>query len=319
MKMIRIGTRGSALALAQTAWVKRMLEERYPELRVETITIKTSGDRFLDTPATAVGGKGIFVTEIEEALLRNEIDVAVHSLKDLPAEIPAGLVVAAVPEREDPRDVLVSLNRRSLAGLPSGARVGTGSLRRRAQILHYRRDLSVQPIRGNIDTRLKKLDRGEVDALIMAAAGLKRMGWEDRISEYLAPEICLSAAGQGALGLESRHRDPAKDEIAFLHHFPTALEVMAERAFLARLGGGCHIPVGARAWFDGRKIRLMGMISDVDGEKPLRAEISGDAKEAGELGKEMAQRLLREGADQILAFGRQPVQEKALHHGSRKE
>src|SRR3990172_1240866 len=204
MDLIRIGTRGSALALAQSGWVKLKLEERYPGIGVGTITIKTSGDRFLNTPIKAIGGKGIFVKEIEEALLRKEIDLAVHSMKDLPTEIPAGLRLAAIPEREDARDALVSSNFKSLKDAPPGAKIGTGSLRRQAQILHFRPGLSVTPIRGNIDTRLKKLERGEVDALVMAAAGLKRIGCENRVSEYLSAEICLSAVGQGALGLESR-------------------------------------------------------------------------------------------------------------------
>lgn len=310
MSVIRIGTRGSALAMTQAGWVRKKLEEKYPAGRVEMVIIKTSGDRFLDTPVQSVGGKGIFVKEIEEALLRKEIDLAVHSMKDLPTEIPAGLTLAAIPEREDPRDALVSVEQRPLKDLPSGARIGTGSLRRRAQILHYRPDLSVLPIRGNIDTRLKKLDRGEVDALLMALAALKRMGWEDKASEYLSPEICLSAVAQGALGLESRDEDWVKEQVAFLHHLPTALEVAAERAFLGRLGGGCHAPVGARAWMVGEKIRLLGMVADVDGRQLLREEISGSVEEAEELGDRLADRLLRKGANEILTSGSNPVKEK---------
>ncbi|MGH7773321.1 MAG: hydroxymethylbilane synthase [Candidatus Binatia bacterium] len=314
MKVIRIGTRGSKLALAQVGWVRRKLEERYPGLEVETVTIKTSGDRFLNTPIKAIGGKGIFVKEIEEALLRKEIDLAVHSMKDLPTEIPFGLTVAAIPEREDPRDVLVSVDRKPLEALPSGARVGTGSLRRRAQILHYRHDLSLLSVRGNIDTRLKKLDQGEVDALIMAVAGLRRIGQEERASEYLAPEICLSAVAQGALGLESRDGDPVIDEVAFLHHLPTALEVMAERGFLKRLGGGCQIPVGACAWMSGDQIRLMGVVADVDGRKLFRGEISGPTEKAEKLGQELAERLLRKGAEEVLALG--TSEGATLDHGS---
>jgi hydroxymethylbilane synthase len=310
METIRIGTRGSALARAQTAWVKRKLEEESPELEVKTIVIKTTGDRFPDTPAVAIGGKGIFVKEIEEALLRDEIDLAIHSLKDLPAETPAGLVIATVPQREDARDVLVSLNYSSLTDLPSGARIGTGSPRRKAQILHHRKDLLVQPIRGNIDTRLKKLDRGDVDALILAAAGLKRMGLDQRICEYLAPEICLSAVAQGALGLEIRDGDAIKDEIAFLHHLPTALEIRAERAFLEHMGGGCLIPVGARAWLDEGKIRMMGVVADIEGTKLLRAEVSGDATGPDKLGKELAENLLGRGGEEIVASKqRQSLQE----------
>ncbi|MCH8055846.1 MAG: hydroxymethylbilane synthase [Deltaproteobacteria bacterium] len=315
--MIRIGTRGSALALAQAGWVRRKLEERYPSLRVETVIIKTSGDRFLNTPIKAIGGKGIFVKEIEEALLRREIDLAVHSMKDIPTEIPSGLTVAAIPEREDPRDVLVSLDHTPLKDLPTGARIGTGSLRRRAQILHYRSDLSLVPIRGNIDTRLKKADRGEVDALVMASAGLRRIGREDRVTEYLSPEICLSAVAQGAMGLESRDGDPVVEKVAFLHHLPTAIGVLAERGFLRQLGGGCQIPVGAVAWVGGERIRLMGVVADVDGQKLLRGEISGSTEEAEKLGQELAGRLLKEGADEILVLGRGALEEKTLDHGTR--
>jgi hydroxymethylbilane synthase len=303
MSRIRIGTRGSALALAQAGWVAQELAAKYPGVRIETITIRTAGDRFLNTSLTAIGGKGIFVKEIEEALLRKEIDLAVHSMKDLPSEIPRGLIVAAIPEREDPRDVLVSLGRRPLKDLPSGARIGTGSLRRRAQILHYRPDLSLVPIRGNIDTRLKKLDRQEVDALMVALAGLRRLGWDHRVSEYLPPEICLSAVAQGALGLEGRDGDPVTGAVAFLHHLPTAAEVQSEREFLKRLGGGCQIPVGARAWVSGDRIRLMGMVAEVDGGRLFRGEVSGSIQDGERLGRELAEQLLGEGADRVLRLG----------------
>lgn len=317
MNIIRIGTRGSALALAQAHWVKQKLEERHPGLKIETVTIKTSGDRFLHTPIKAIGGKGIFVKEIEEALLKSEIDLAVHSMKDLPTEIPRGLTVAAVPEREDPRDALVAPGGNSLRTLRSGARVGTGSLRRRAQILNYRPDLSILPIRGNIDTRVKKLEKGEVDALIMAAAGLKRLGWADRIIEYIPPEICLSAVAQGALGLESRHGDPLAENFVFLHHIPTAVEVLAERAFLRRLGGGCQIPVGARAWVSENHMKLMGVVADVDGHKLFRGEISGSIQEPERLGRELAERLLTEGAEEVLGPRGKVSAEESMAHGSR--
>lgn len=297
--VIRIGTRGSALALAQAGWVQKRLEQKHPDGRVELVTIRTSGDRFLDAPVKAIGGKGIFVKEIEEALLRKEISLAVHSMKDLPTELPPGLTLAAVTEREDPRDVLVNLRGRSLRDLPRGARVGTGSLRRRAQLLSFRPDLSVVPIRGNVDTRLKKLERGEVDALVMAAAGLKRMGWESRIVEYLEPEVCLSAVAQGALGLESRLDDPVAAQVSFMNHAATALEVLAERAFLKRLGGGCQIPVGARAWVSGNKIRLMGMVADPDCRRVYRGEISGSVEAGEELGRKLAEELLCQGAGEI--------------------
>jgi hydroxymethylbilane synthase len=297
--IIRIGTRGSALALAQTEWVKRSLEERYPDLRVETVTIKTSGDRFLAAPIQAIG-KGIFVKEIEEALLGNEIDLAVHSMKDLPTETTAGLTIAAIPEREDARDAWVGRSHGLLKDLPAGARIGTGSLRRKAQLLHYRRDISVVPIRGNVDTRLKKMDQGEVDGLVMAVAGLNRLGLGERVSEYLAPEICLAAPAQGALALQSRDGDHAIGLAAFLRHAPTMLEVAAERSFLKRLGGGCQLPVGAHAWADGAGLRLMGVIAHPDGQKLFREEVAGPAESAERLGESLAERLLTLGADKIL-------------------
>jgi hydroxymethylbilane synthase len=304
MKLIRIGTRGSALALAQAAWVKAKFEEQYPGASVESIIIKTSGDRFVEAPVQAIGGKGIFTKEIEDALLKKEIDVAVHSMKDLPTELAPGLTVAAVPEREDPRDVLVSAGHKRLAELSSGTRIGTGSLRRRAQILHYRSDLSVMPIRGNIDTRLKKLDAGEVDALVMAAAGLKRIGRQDRIVEFIPERICVNAVAQGALGLESRIEDPIREQLGFLHHGATSTEVAAERAFLKRLGGGCHVPVGARATVAGNELKMAGVVAEPDGTSLYRDEIAGLAEEAVNLGGELAERLLRQGADRILTLTR---------------
>lgn len=289
------------MALAQTAWVKARLAEKYPDAKIETILIKTSGDRFLEAPIQAIGGKGIFTKEIEDALLRKEIDVAVHSMKDLPTELPAGLTIAAVPAREDPRDVLVSNPMKRLSDLPAGARIGTGSLRRRAQILHYRPDLSVVPIRGNVDTRLKKLDGGEVDALVMAAAGLKRLGREERISEFISSEICLSAVAQGALGLESREEDQIRDQLSFLHDATTSAEVSAERSFLRTLGGGCHVPVGARAVVAQNQLTLCGVVASPDGRSLFRGETRGLTIKADELGRELGERLVGQGADRILA------------------
>lgn len=300
MKSIRIGTRGSTLALAQTAWVKGKLEEKFPDARIETILIKTSGDRFLEASVQSIGGKGIFTKEIEDALLRHEIDIAVHSMKDLPTDLAAGLIVAAVPHREDPRDVLVSAGSKKLSDLFAGAKIGTGSLRRRAQLLYYRRDLIIVPIRGNIDTRLKKLDQGECDALAMAAAGLKRIGREERIAEYISNDVCLGAAGQGALGLESREDDSIREQLSFLHDPVTSAEVTAERSFLNRLGGGCHVPVGARGVADGEKFRLLGVVANPDGSSLFRGETSGCVAHAEELGRELAERLLSQGAQEVL-------------------
>ena len=245
MSTIRIGTRRSSLALVQTEWVRDRIREHDPRATVEIVPIRTSGDRFQHLPIEKIGAKGVFIKEIEEALLEGAIDVAVHSMKDLPTELPEGLAIAAVPQREDPRDVMVSHVAESLAALPAGARVGTGSIRRRAQVLNQRPDLAVVPIRGNVDTRLAKLERGEVDALLLALAGMKRLGREREATQTLPPETWLSAVAQGALGLETRRHEV--ERLRFLNHEPSALEVEAERAFLRRLEGGCQVPVGARA------------------------------------------------------------------------
>jgi hydroxymethylbilane synthase len=301
MSGLRIGTRGSALALAQASWVKRQVEEHEPSLAVELRVIKTSGDRFLDTPIQNIGGKGVFTKEIEDALLRQEIDLAVHSLKDLPTRLPLGLALAAIPAREEARDVLVTRDGSTLAELAAAARVGTGSLRRRAQLLHYRSDLSVLALRGNIDTRLKKLDAGEFDALVMAAAGLRRIGRADRIGEYLADEICVSAVAQGALGLEARSDGNVPERLAFLNDAATCAEIAAERALLDRLNGGCHVPIGARARVAGEQISMIGVVASPDGKNLCRSEILGSVKEAADLGKRLAEQLLERGAGQLLA------------------
>ena len=301
MKPIRIGSRGSTLALVQATSIKTAIENAEPEAKVEIVIIKTSGDRFVDVPMQSIGGKGLFTKEIEDALLHKEIDIAVHSMKDLPTQLPDGLTIAAVPPREDPRDVLVSRNKDKLQHLSSRSKVGTGSLRRRAQILHYRPDLSVVPIRGNVDTRLKKLDAGEVDALIMAAAGLKRIGQEDRIVEFISADICVSAVGQGALALETREDAWVRETVALLHDGKTDSEVMAERAFLRRLGGGCQVPIGARATVEGAKLDIIGVVANPDGTTLCRGEKSGRTSDATGLGHELAEQLLREGADKILA------------------
>jgi len=301
MSGLRIGTRGSALALAQASWVKRQVEEHEPSLAVELRVIKTSGDRFLDTPIQNIGGKGVFTKEIEDALLRQEIDLAVHSLKDLPTRLPLGLALAAIPAREEARDVLVTRDGSTLAELAAAARVGTGSLRRRAQLLHYRSDLSVLALRGNIDTRLKKLDAGEFDALVMAAAGLRRIGRADRIGEYLADEICVSAVAQGALGLEARSDGNVRERLAFLNDAATCAEIAAERALLDRLNGGCHVPIGARARVAGEQISMIGVVASPDGKNLCRSEIFGSVKEAADLGERLAEQLLERGAGQLLA------------------
>lgn len=301
MTRIRIGSRGSTLALAQANWVKRQIEVHIRDAQVELTVIKTSGDQVVDRPIAAVGGKGVFTKEIEEALLKNDIDLAVHSMKDLPTELPAGLIIAALPKREDARDALVSRSGQGLKALPRGARLATGSLRRQAQLLHCRRDLAVVAIRGNVDTRLRKLDEGEADALVMAAAGLRRIGREERITEYLSDEVCVSAAGQGALGIEARADGTARELVAFLHDADTGAEVAAERAMLERLGGGCHVPIGARARVEGETLKMIGAVASPNGITLCKGIIEGRLTIAREIGRRLAEQLIRDGADKILA------------------
>lgn len=301
MTRLRMGSRGSMLALAQSTWVKQRIEAHYAGMEVELSIIKTSGDRFIDRPIAAVGGKGVFTKEIEDALLHREIDLAVHSMKDLPTELPAGLAIAAVPAREDARDVLVSKNNLLLADLPKGARVATGSLRRQAQLLHYRGDLALVPIRGNVDTRLRKLDDGEADGLIMAAAGLKRIGRAERISEYLADAICVSAVAQGALAIEARDDGELRRLLSFFHDQASEAETLAERALLRRLSGGCHVPVGGRARASGNRLDMIAIVASPDGKQLCQAKLSGSVDGAEELGMRVAEELLKQGADKILA------------------
>lgn len=297
-RMLRLGTRSSALAMCQAHLVKDALEVL--GMNSELVEIKTRGDRILDRPIPVIGGKGIFTKEIEDALLSGRIDLAVHSLKDLPTELPKGLSIEAITDREDPRDVFIGRERTmNLSDLPPGARVGTGSLRRKAQLRAYRPDLEMVDIRGNIDTRLRKLDEGDVDGIILAASGLLRMGWSNRISEYLSPEICLPAVGQGALALEARESDPDNDSwISGLDHLETRRAIEAERALLRRLEGGCQVPVGALAEVVDGQICLQGAIVSLDGQSLVRGEQSGaDPKEVG-VG--LADDLLKHGGEEIL-------------------
>ena len=302
MDRIRIGTRRSPLALAQAEWVQGRIRAHHPQAVVEMVAIRTSGDRFQNLPIEKIGTKGVFIKEIEEALLERTIDVAVHSMKDLPTELLEELAIAAVPEREDPRDALISHVAGSLAELPAGARVGTGSLRRQAQVLNHRPDLTVVPIRGNVETRLAKLQRGEVDALVLALAGMKRLGREHEATEPLPAETWMSAVAQGALGLETRRREV--EQFRFLNHEPSALEVETERAFLGRLEGGCQVPVGARAVADGDRVSLAGMVAEPSGRRIFRGEISGVRGDAASLGIRLAERLLDEGAGVVLREAR---------------
>jgi len=301
MNRVRIGSRGSALALAQSNWVKQQIEAHYPDLQVELSIIKTSGDRFSDRPISALGGKGVFTKEIEDALLNQSIDLAVHSMKDLPTELPAGLMIAAVPAREDARDVLVTRSGLKLAELAPSARIATGSLRRQAQLLHHRGDLVVVPIRGNVDTRLRKLDEGEADALIMAAAGLIRIARAERIGEILPDEICVSAVAQGALAIETRGDATVRQLLSFLHNATSEAETRAERALLRSLSGGCQVPIGARARVDGNALNMIAVVASPDGISLCRAQLTGEAQEGEQLGARLADELRRQGADKILA------------------
>ena len=299
---IKIGTRGSALALTQSRWVQAQLEERYPDCRVELVIIKTSGDILPEVPLASVGGKGLFIKEIEEALLAGRVDLAVHSLKDMPAQLPARLILGAVPPREDYRDAFISFRYASLAEIPAGGRLGTGSLRRRVQLLHRRPDLEIVPLRGNVDTRLKKLETLGLDGLILAAAGLNRLGLSHVYRGLLSEEEMLPAVAQGALGLEVRADDyRVRELVARLDHPPTRLAVTAERAFLARLAGGCLVPVAALGRVEGDALALEALISDLNGKRFLRDRLSGQVDQAPALGAELANRLLDRGGREILA------------------
>lgn len=305
---IMIGTRGSALALVQAEEARAALLRLDPDLSVELEIIKTRGDKIQSVPLAQVGGKGLFVREIEEALLDGRVDLAVHSMKDLPAEQPEGLVIAAVPERLDARDVLISRDFQSVETLPQGARVGTSSLRRGAQLLSLRPDLAVTPLRGNVDTRLKKLAAGDVEAVVLAAAGLIRLGRLDDSAVPFDRREMLPAIGQGALAFETRADDAALIErLARLHHQPTADAVRAERAFLRRLAGDCHAPVAAHGVIEKDALRLEGLVSDIEGRRVFRDFVSGPRASAEALGQALAETLLAAGADEVLAALKEPA------------
>jgi hydroxymethylbilane synthase len=299
--IIRLATRGSPLALWQANWVKSELERLHAGCRVDLITIKTSGDKITDVPLATIGGKGLFVKEIEEALLAGRADLAVHSMKDVPVEIPDGLHIAVTTKREDPRDALISAAGEPFAKLPKGAKIGTSSLRRGTQLRHQRPDLTIVPLRGNLDTRLRKLKSEKLDAVIVAAAGLRRMGWEGQVTEYLPVEISLPAIGQGALGLECRIDDDRMNTlIAPLNDRDTAVCVKAERAFLTRLEGGCQVPIAGHAELIGVELRLRGLVANLDGTQLVSDEVRGPIAQAAELGQGLAERLLERGAGKIL-------------------
>jgi len=298
---IKVGTRGSKLALAQTNWVIGKIREKHPGLEIETVIIKTKGDKITDVPLAKVGGKGLFVKEIEEALLRHDIDLAVHSMKDVPTELPEGLEIAIIPERESPYDVLISRNGKGLSDLPKGAKVGTSSLRRAAQIRARYPELTIENLRGNLDTRLRKLEEGLYDAIIVAEAGLLRLGLGDTPRERLSPEVMLPAIGQGALAIEVRRDDAElKEALSFLHHEETAVCVAAERAFLAALGGGCQVPLAAHAVLEDGRLLLEALIADPEGRTILRDSAAGSPSQAEEMGRSLAETLLSRGGKKIL-------------------
>jgi len=301
MDRLTVGTRGSALALNQTNRVVERLRHARPGLDVDIRIIKTKGDKILDVPLAKIGDKGLFVKELEQALLAGEVDFVVHSMKDVPTEMPEGLCIAAVPERVDPSDVLIS-NGPGLADLPGGARIGSSSLRRRAQLHNYRADLQVFDLRGNLDTRLRKLDEGEYDAIILAYAGLHRMGWTDRITEMLPTEICLPAVGQGALALQARSGDTGTlGLLSILEHPETRAAVRAERSLMGALEGGCQVPIGALGRIEDGSLVVEGVVASVRGADLVRGRVVGSPDRPEELGAELAQVLLSGGADRILA------------------
>lgn len=301
MREVRIGTRGSALAVVQAERVAAEVRRRYSELAPVLVKIKTSGDKFAQIPLSRVGGKGLFIKEIEEALQAEQVDLAVHSMKDVPTEIAADLTIAAILEREDPSDALISRRGIKLDALPAGARIGTSSLRRQAQLLRYRPDLTVIPLRGNLDTRLGKLGSEGLDALVVATAGVNRLGRQEEITEILPAEISLPAVGQGALGLEIRATDQKMhDLVGPMSHRPSVLTIGAERAFLARLGGGCQVPIAAHAELNGDQLRLKALVAAPDGTVMVRGEREGPSILAEGIGVGLAEDLLRRGADRIL-------------------
>ncbi len=292
---LTIASRGSQLALWQARWVEARLTELGHECRIEIV--KTTGDKITDAPLARIGGKGLFTKEIEEALIDRRADLAVHSLKDLPTELPEGLTLAALPAREDPRDAVVG---RKLADLPQDAVVGTSSLRRGAQLRRLRQDLQIESIRGNLDTRLRKLDEGQYAAIVLASAGLRRLNWENRIAELLPVEIMCPAAGQGALAIETRESDAALEACAALDHRDTRAAVTAERALLRSLGGGCQVPIGAYALATGASLRLTAIVITPDGSEHVSGVRSGAASEAESIGAALGAELLERGARALL-------------------
>jgi hydroxymethylbilane synthase len=300
LQTFRIGTRDSLLAMWQAKWVQTQLSGLYPEYRFSLVPMKTKGDKILDVSLAKIGDKGLFTKELELGLLRGEIDLAVHSLKDLPTVLPAGLEIAAFCEREEPRDVFLSKNGLDLNDLPAGAVIGTSSLRRKAQLLHYRPDLTFIDLRGNLQTRWQKLLNSEINGIVLAAAGVKRLGWEERITRIIPEQIMLPAVGQGSIAIEiAAERTEIRQLLAGLNHPETERAVLAERFLMRKLEGGCQVPIGALGKVQGNEIVLEGMVASLDGRKLLRCAARGSKPE--EVGLETANQLLAQGASGILA------------------
>ena len=304
-RTIRIGSRKSALAMVQTHWVQEELQKHFPDRTFEILTMSTQGDKILDVALSKIGDKGLFTQELETAMLSQEIDFAVHSLKDLPTNLPEGLMLGVVTERENPADALVVHEQhgdKQLATLPEGAVIGTSSLRRLAQLRHHYPHLAFKDVRGNLNTRLAKLDAGEYDALILAAAGLQRLGMAARIHQVIPATISLHAVGQGALGIECRSNDPEiLGLLKALEHEPTAQRCYAERAFLRDLEGGCQVPIGVNTEIVGDRLTLVGLVASIDGQRIVQGTVTGLATEAEQLGTELANDLRGKGAQEILA------------------
>ncbi len=301
-KTIRIATRKSPLAMWQAEHVAAELKKAHPGITVELLGMSTQGDKILDTPLAKIGGKGLFIKELEQSMLEGQADIAVHSMKDVPVELPEGLHLAAIMQREDPRDAFVSNEYANFNELPEGAVVGTASLRRQSQLLEARPDLRIKTLRGNVNTRLRKLDDGQYDAIILASAGLIRLGFEQRITANIAPEQSLPAIGQGAVGIECRADDEQINALlAPLHHPDTVSCVTAERALNHRLNGGCQVPIAGYAMLESGNLWLRGLVGEPDGSRIIRGEVEGVTNEAKEMGTGLAEQLLEWGADEILA------------------
>lgn len=305
---IIVGTRDSALALWQTNWVVENLSKLNPEYSFRIVSMKTQGDKILDVALAKIGDKGLFTKELEVAMIDREIDLAVHSMKDLPTKLPDGLIIGAICQRVDPSDVLISNTYHSLDEMPQGAKIGTSSLRRCSQLLKYRPDIELVSLRGNLNTRMNKLERGNMDGIILAAAGVERLGWSDRIRQRIPFDISIPAVGQGSIGIEIRENDSEVYKVVqTLNDQDSETAILAERALMRKLEGGCQIPIGAIGQVDGEKLRLQGVVASLDGKTVLKSEVTGSVTDAEKLGIDLAEILLDMGADKILTALRQEL------------